>query len=100
VVTYRGSGESGETDEVAVVLYRVVSVVILNDLGIGGAGSGHLNSKRARGCDTHCTAVGIIALKTRFFLFSSFFLLFPGALALLSSQRSTGVMTSGTEQST
>jgi len=60
VVTYRGSGESGETGEVAVIMYRVVPAVILDDLDIEGAGSGHLDSKRAHGCDTsrlHCAAV-------------------------------------------
>lgn len=32
-------------------MYRVVSVVILDGLGIG-AGSGHLDGERARGYDT------------------------------------------------
>ena len=79
MVTYRGSGESGETGEVAIIMHRVVPAVILDALDIEGAGSGYLDSKRARGCDTsrlHCTAVGIIALQVRFFfpLFLFFFL--------------------------
>jgi len=62
-------------------MYRVVSVMILDGLGIG-AGSGHPDGERAHGYNTstsrlHCTAVGNSAEAVFSLLFFPFFFFRP-----------------------